>query len=180
MFFARLIIVLPTIFTWKWYSIISPRKTSCICVTFLGPCGVLSVDVCAHTVAQSCPTPCNPMNCSPLGSSVHGIFQARILKWVAISFSRGPSWPRDWTQVSCISCIDRQVLYHSATWETLSKLMDIIKFLEHLTAGSWVPYLPSYINCQEHHMLVIRVFLNLFFILFLFVCNLKCSTNSCF
>ena len=41
-----------------------------------------------------------PMDCSPPGSSVHGILQARILEWVAISFSRGSSRPRDWTQVS--------------------------------------------------------------------------------
>ena len=45
--------------------------------------------------AQSCPTLCNPMDCSPPGSSVHGIFQARVLEWVAISFSRGSFWPRD-------------------------------------------------------------------------------------
>ena len=57
------------------------------------------------------------MDCIPPGSSVHGIFQARILEWVAISFSRGSSWPRDRTWVSCISCIGRQVLYHCATWE---------------------------------------------------------------
>ena len=43
------------------------------------------------------------MDYSPLGSSVHGILWARILEWVAISFSRGSSWPRDWTQVSCIA-----------------------------------------------------------------------------
>ena len=43
------------------------------------------------------------MDCSLLGFSVHGIFQARVLEWVAISFSRGSSWPRDWTQVSCIA-----------------------------------------------------------------------------
>ena len=48
------------------------------------------------------------MDCSLPGSSVHGIFQARILEWVAISFSRGPSWPRDRTRVSCISCIGRR------------------------------------------------------------------------
>ena len=54
-------------------------------------------------VAQSCPTLCNPMDYSPLGSSVHGIFQARILEWVSISFSRGSSWPRDRTQVSCVA-----------------------------------------------------------------------------
>ena len=52
-------------------------------------------------VAQLCLTLCNPMNCNPPGSSVHGILQARILEWVAILFSRGSSWPRDWTQVSC-------------------------------------------------------------------------------
>ena len=45
---------------------------------------------------------CNPMDCSPLGSSVHGIFQARILEWIAISFSRGSSRPRNPTRVSCI------------------------------------------------------------------------------
>ena len=42
-------------------------------------------------VVQLCPTLCDPMDCSPPGSSVHGIFQARILEWVAISFSRGSS-----------------------------------------------------------------------------------------
>ena len=51
-------------------------------------------------VAQLCPNLCNPMDCSLPGSSVHGIFQARILEWVAISFSRRSSQPRDQTQVS--------------------------------------------------------------------------------
>ena len=51
--------------------------------------------------AQWCPTLCNPMDCSWPGSSVHGIFQTRILERVAISFSRGSSWSRDQTQVSC-------------------------------------------------------------------------------
>ena len=50
-------------------------------------------------VAQSCPTLCDPMDCSLPGSSVHGIFQARVLEWVAISFSRGSSQPRDQTWV---------------------------------------------------------------------------------
>ena len=54
-------------------------------------------------VAQSCLTLCNLMHCSPGGSSVYGIFQARIEEWVAIPFSRGSSQPRDCTQVSCIS-----------------------------------------------------------------------------
>ena len=67
--------------------------------------------------AQSCPTLCNPMDCSPPGSSVHGILLARILESVAISYSRGSSQPRDRTCISCISCIGRQILYHCATWE---------------------------------------------------------------
>ena len=54
-------------------------------------------------VAQSFPTLCNPMDCSPPGSSVHGILQARILEWVAILFSRGSSRRRDRTWVSCIA-----------------------------------------------------------------------------
>ena len=58
---------------------------------------------------QSCPTLCDPMDCSPAGSSVHGILQARILEWVAMPFSRGSFQPRDRIQVSCIS---RQILYH--------------------------------------------------------------------
>ena len=56
-----------------------------------------------HSVAQSCPTICGPMDCSLSGSSVHGIFQARVLEWIAISFSRGSSRPRNPTQVSRIA-----------------------------------------------------------------------------
>ena len=52
-------------------------------------------------VSQLCPIPCNSMDSSPPGSSVHGILQARVLEWVAIPFSRGSSRPRDWTWVSC-------------------------------------------------------------------------------
>ena len=51
---------------------------------------------------QSCLTVCDPMDCILPGSSVHRILQARILEWVAISFSRGSSWPRDRTLVFCI------------------------------------------------------------------------------
>ena len=63
----------------------------------------------ARSVAQSCPTLCNPMNCSPPGSSVHGLLQARILERAVISSSRG--------SVSCNSGTDRQILYHLATCE---------------------------------------------------------------
>ena len=51
------------------------------------------------SVTQSCLTLCDPKDCSPPGSSVHGIVQARILEWFAIPFSRGSSWPRDQTWV---------------------------------------------------------------------------------
>ena len=61
------------------------------------------------TVTKSCLTLCSPTVCSLLGSSVHGTLQARILDWVAISFSRGSSLPRDPTQISCIG---RWILYH--------------------------------------------------------------------
>ena len=54
-------------------------------------------------VAQLSPTLCDPMDCSPPGSSVHGILQARVLEWVAMPFSRGSSQLRDRTQVSCIA-----------------------------------------------------------------------------
>ena len=69
-------------------------------------------------VIQLCPTLCDPMDYSLPDSSVHGTLQARILEWVSgswqIPFSRGSSWSRDWTQVSCIG---RQILYHWATWD---------------------------------------------------------------
>jgi len=54
-------------------------------------------------VTELCPTLCNPMDCRPPGSSVYGILQARTLEWVVISFSRGSSWSRDRTQVSCVA-----------------------------------------------------------------------------
>ena len=58
---------------------------------------------CVHAKSlQSCPTLWDPVDCCPPGSSVHGILQVRILEWVAISFTRGSSWPRDWTCNSCI------------------------------------------------------------------------------
>ena len=87
------------------------------------PTGLLGfwfLSVYMSLIAQSYPILCDPIDSSLAnrGSSVHGISQARILVWVAISFSRGSSQPRDWTQVSCVSCIGRRILYHWATRET--------------------------------------------------------------
>ena len=66
------------------------------------------------SVGQSYLTLCNPMDCSPPGSSVHGISQAKVLECVAISFFRKPSTPRNQT---CVPCVGRQILYHWATKE---------------------------------------------------------------
>ena len=68
---------------------------------------------CIHKHAQllqSRLTVCDSVDCSPPGPSVHEILQARILEWVAMPSSRGSSWHRDQTRVSCISCIGRQIL----------------------------------------------------------------------
>ena len=75
-------------------------------------CRITGFCVCLMLLcAQSCLL-CDPVNYSPPGLSVHGIFQARILEWVAMPSSRGSSWPRDWT---CVSCIGRRILYPCAT-----------------------------------------------------------------
>ena len=74
-------------------------------------------------VAQSCLTLCNPVDCNLLGFSVHGILQARMLEWVAISLSRGSSRPRDRAQVSCIvgRCFTVWV-----TWEAPNELYQLL------------------------------------------------------
>ena len=80
-------------------------------------------DLFVFLVTKSCPTLCNPMDCSPPCSSVHGISQARRLEWVAISYPRGSSQLRDRNCVSCISCIGRRIFFfflffnHCTTWE---------------------------------------------------------------
>ena len=83
---------------WSTGSMLVAHGLSC-----LKACGIGTHVSCIakwNEVAQSYPTPCDPMDCSLPDSSVHGIFQARVLEWVTISFSRGSSQPRDWTRVS--------------------------------------------------------------------------------
>ena len=75
---------------WGWPVWVEPPETDFGC------------GCCAKSL-QSCPTLYDPMDCSLPGSSVHGISQARVLEWVAISFSWGSSQPRDWTHVSCFA-----------------------------------------------------------------------------
>ena len=91
-----------------------------------GPTATFAPNVCVLSIVNSwarllwlrgclyvwlCPTLCSSAHCSPPDSSVNGIFHARIQGWVAISYSRGSSWPRDWTVTSCVSCIGWQILY---------------------------------------------------------------------
>ena len=83
-------------------------------------------------VTQLCLTLCDPMDYSLPGSSVHASFQARILDWATISFSRGSSQPRDQTYVSCVS---RWILYHCTAWEarlTTTESLNVCRFLRHL------------------------------------------------
>ena len=71
-----------------------------IAVVWNQTCNIGVVIVVIILVTKSCLTPCDPMDCSPPGSSVLGISQASILEWVAISFSRGSSQPRHWIHIS--------------------------------------------------------------------------------
>ena len=73
--------------------------------------------LCVCSVAQLCPTFCDPVNCNLPGSSVHEILQAGILEWIAISSSKGSFLPRDQTCISYVSCIGRWILHHCTTWE---------------------------------------------------------------
>ena len=107
-------------------------------------------------VAQSCPTLCDPMDCSLPGSSLHGILQARVLEWVAIPFSRGSSWPRDRTRVSLIAgrCFN--------LWATREALLihlpflSYVKFLDIYASASKVsiqPHCCSWLFLHQHFLL---------------------------
>ena len=91
--------------------------------------------------AQSGPTLCDPVDCSPPGSSVHGILQARVLEWVAIPFSRGSSWARDWTLASHI--VGRPVTLWT-TWEAQ---------LSFLFAHNRTPVRPSLLSLHASPLL---------------------------
>ena len=114
--------------TWGWRSRLpiwwplDPGKTEV-------PAHYLVLSLCVH--AQLCPTLGDAMYCNPPDSSVHGIFQARILECVAISSSKGSSKHRDQAHISCISCIADRFFIPSVTWET------------HPTWWSWDCRLPA-------------------------------------
>ena len=105
------------------------------------------------TAVQSltCVWLCNPMNCSPLSSSVHGISRARILEWVAISFSKGSSWHRDWTHVPCIG---KWILYF---WSHQGRL-NFKSIVQFSSVAQLYPTLCSPMDCSMpgfsvHHQL---------------------------
>ena len=95
--------------------------------------------MCAYSVTKSCPTLFGtPMDCRPPGSSVNGISQARILKWVAISFSKGSSWPRDQTRVFCVSCIAGRFFTHWVIGEALTNELSTSSAKNHTSwVGRW-------------------------------------------
>ena len=114
-------------------------------------------------VTQPCLNLCVPMDCSLPGSSIHGIFQARIWEWVAISFSRRSSWPRDWTQVSCIegicftiwatrefdSLLNSKLLSKVLIWDCTFFQMSLEKTLRNMKSDNSNSYI-SYTHTHTH------------------------------
>ena len=86
----------------------------------------------ACSVACSCPTLWDPVDYSPPGSSVHGILQARIMEWAAISISRGSSQPRDRTRISGISCNGRWIFFFFFYYWEASKAQSISIFQQRI------------------------------------------------
>ena len=113
--------------------------------------------LCCCSVAKPCLPPCDPMDCIlPPGSSVHGILQASILEWVAISFSRGSSQTRDQTHVSCIG---RRILYHWATredpWWNYTNILKRTTFIRidvSIKARMTTSYAKTF-DCVDHNKL---------------------------
>ena len=110
---------------------------------------------CSCLVAESCLTLCNPMDCSLPGSSVHGISQARILEWVAISFSRGSSWSRGQTHFSCwagrffadeplgksLNTVEHLILFLGTSTLIISKLIVLVPLFKLDFRETWYPCL---------------------------------------
>ena len=92
------------------------------------------------------------MDCSPLGSSVHGFLQVRILEWVPIPFSRGSSWPKDWTWVSCIAGKFFTIWAIRHNWHGLhSKIRSsVVHFPVVLACASDGPPLPLFLNSYQN------------------------------
>ena len=99
------------------------------------------------SVTQSCLTLCDPMDCSPPGSSVHGIFLARVLEWIVISYSRGSSWPRNPTHVSWVSFIGKQIVYQLGSLYTHTHTHNAILF-SHKKEWKKIPFAATWIDLK--------------------------------
>ena len=113
------------------------------------------VHACMH--AQSCPALCDLLDCSPPGSYVHRIFQARILEGVTVPFSRGSSQPRDQTHVSCIG---GQILYHQATWEAPCHTWQDLLFKDNIIFHFvCIPHFlyPFFKSCTSHPQVLLTI-----------------------
>ena len=93
-------------------------------------------------------TLCDPMDCTPPGSSAHGILQVKILEWAAVSFSRGPCWPRDWTHVSMSPALASG--FFATRCFILLFMYNVIYFFVH-ARSSLLPGLFS--SCREQGLL---------------------------
>ena len=108
--------------SWAIYTYFQNEVCVCVCVC-------VRARVCERARVWSCPTLCNSVDCSPLVSSVHGIFQVRIVECVAISFSRGSSQSRNQTCISCVSCIGRWILYQLHQLGSPSGMINLVKLI---------------------------------------------------
>ena len=130
---------------------------------------------------QSCPTLCDPME---PGSPVHGILQATILEWAATSSSRGFSWPRDWTCISCGSCIAGGFFTAWSTREALKKATRPCEFLYHyayiiMVSHPGLPLLSWASSCNiEDNVSLWLAHLISFFLRFSIFCDEKHNTNG--
>ena len=104
----------------------------------------LLTSVCVQLLSHVCVTLCDPLDCSLPGSSVHGIFLGKNTGVDCISYSRGSSWPRDESCVSCVFCISRWILYHCSTWEAL-----INQYLIHVGLFRWLGGKESACQCRR-------------------------------
>ena len=125
---------LPSIPLTSW-----PSWDMCVCVCVC-VCACTRACLCMSTVTQSCPTLCNPVDYSLPGPSVHETFQAKILEWVAISYSKESSQLRDQTHVSCVSCSGREIFFTTAPGSVISVKLQYILWFGNIESQSlfWI------------------------------------------
>ena len=128
--------------------------------------------LCCAKLFQSCLSLCNPLDCSPPGSSVHGILQARILEWITMPSSRRSSKPRDQTRDSCSSCTAGRFFTAEPPGKPITWIYHSL-FCIHQLMNVWVaPSLAIMHKCCYEHLCAS-------FCMFLYVCiTLRCKARS--